>query len=74
MIEIGACLAVINKLQTTIDGGVRLTLDLNPSESEIIKKLFDLKINNESEICVGFSKMPVAELSLADYEPPTGLL
>ena len=57
MDEIGACLATINKIQTTIDGGIRLTLDLNPTESEIIKKLFDLKISNTSEICVGFSKI-----------------
>lgn len=56
MIEIGSCLGIIYKISTTIDGGVRLTLDLNPDESDVIKKLFDLKMNNESEVYVGFAK------------------
>jgi len=55
--EIGSCQGIINKIQTTLDGGVRLTLDLNPSESDLIKKLFELKMSEEPEVCVGFAKI-----------------
>ena len=37
--EIGACEAIINKIQTTVDGGVRITLDINPDAEEIVKQL-----------------------------------
>lgn len=53
--ELGATQATINKIQTTVDYGVRLTLDLDANDSELIKKLFDLKMRGEELLYVGFS-------------------
>jgi hypothetical protein len=55
MTEIGSCTAIINKVQTTIDGGARITLDLNSHDKEIIKKLIDIKLDNNQIIYVGFA-------------------
>jgi hypothetical protein len=53
--EIGACEAIINKVQTTIDGGARITLDIDPSAHQVIEELFRLKMQNNSLIKVGFA-------------------
>lgn len=55
MQEIGSCEAIINRIQTTIDGGVRLTLDLNSDDSELIKKLLDIKLMDNRVLFVGFA-------------------
>jgi hypothetical protein len=55
MTEIGSCTAIINKVQTTVDGGARITLDLNSNDKEIIKKLIDIKLENNQIIYVGFA-------------------
>lgn len=55
MIELGSCEAIINKIQTTIDGGARVTLDLNSNDKELIKKLIDIKLENNQMIYVGFA-------------------
>ena len=39
--EIGTCNAIVNSISTTRDGGYRLSLDLNPQDREVIKKLMD---------------------------------
>jgi hypothetical protein len=55
MTEIGSCEATINKIQTTIDGGARITLDLNSQDKEVIKKLLDIKLMDNQIIYVGFA-------------------
>ena len=57
-VSLGAAEALINKIQTTIDGGFRLTLDLTTQESELIKTLIDLKANphEEQTLYVAFIK------------------
>lgn len=35
--------AQVFKVQTTIDGGIRLTLDLGEAETEVAKRLMDIK-------------------------------
>jgi hypothetical protein len=55
MIEIGSCEAIINKIQTTMDGGARITLDLNSQDKEVIKKLLDIKLMDNQTIFVGFA-------------------
>lgn len=56
--SLGAALALINKIQTTIDGGFRLTLDLPDSEVGLIKTLMDLKSNpyEEQKLYIAFVK------------------
>ncbi len=53
MEEIGACQAIIDKISTIADGSIRLTLDLNPSEQDIISKLLKLKLLNKPLIQIG---------------------
>ena len=49
--EIGTTQAIINKVTTTVDGGMRLTLDIY-AESEIISRLIDIKMNRDQVIYV----------------------
>lgn len=55
MNELGSCEAIINKIQTTIDGGARVTLDLNSNDRELIKRLIDIKLEGSQTIFVGFA-------------------
>lgn len=55
--EIGAVQAVIHKVQTTIDGGARITLDLGCDSVEVIKKLINIKMQSDSILHVGFALM-----------------
>lgn len=51
--EIGSSQVVINKLQTTIDGGARITLDLDSQQSKLISSLLQKKLEGKEMIfCV----------------------
>ena len=52
--EIGAALSVINKVQTTADGGARITLDLPSISSDLISKLMTLKLQGRELVMVAF--------------------
>jgi hypothetical protein len=51
--EIGTLTAVINKLQTTADGGARLTLDLSGDECQVIEKLIKHKLSTDGLVTIG---------------------
>jgi len=53
--ELGATEALINKIQTTVDGGARITLDINPDSIDLIKKLIDIKFSQNGLVYVGFA-------------------
>lgn len=55
LVEIGACEAVIFKISTLTDGGIRLVLDLNPSDRDLIAKLMDMKMRGDQLVSVGFA-------------------
>jgi hypothetical protein len=42
---VGASYLIINKIQTTVDGGVRLTFDIDASEKETINNLMKVKLD-----------------------------
>lgn len=46
--------AVVYKVQTLVDGGARVTLDLSSEDSVIIKKLIDNKLHGEDTACFVF--------------------
>lgn len=46
--------AIINKIQTTADGGARLTLDLGYESSEIIAQLLQNKLSGTDLIYIAF--------------------
>ena len=52
MRELGEGLAQINKISTVVDGSIRVTLDINPSESKLIENLFKKKIAGDSGVVV----------------------
>lgn len=40
---IGSCFAITNKVQTTVDGGIRLTFDVDQSNVELVSNLLTNK-------------------------------
>lgn len=55
MQEIGAAEAVIYKVQTLTDGGLRVTLDLSAQDVSIVQKLMFLFSTGENMVKVGFA-------------------
>jgi len=57
--EIGSSAAVINKIQTTADGGARITLDIPSHETKIITDLMRLKLENQPLLQIGLVSVRV---------------
>lgn len=55
MTEIGAAEALIYKVQTLADGGLRVTLDLSAQDISIVQKLMMLYSHGETLVKVGFA-------------------
>ena len=55
MQEIGAAEAIIYKVQTLTDGGLRVTLDLSSQDVELVKKLLTRYAIGETLVNVGFA-------------------
>ena len=55
--QIGAGLATINKIQTTIDQGARITLDFGSDSHDVIKKLLDIRMGEDCPIMVAFVRV-----------------
>jgi hypothetical protein len=53
MEEIGACEALIYSIGTKADGSVKLVLEINPSDQEIIAKLMKRFLLNEKMLRIG---------------------
>ena len=51
--EIGAALAEIRKISTTVDGGMQVTLNFGSEAQEIINKLLSVKLTG-GLVSVGF--------------------
>lgn len=49
-ILLGNSIAVINKVQNTTDGGLRVTLDIPSSDVELAQSLLKLAVENSSVI------------------------
>ena len=57
MEAIGQADAIIYKVQTLLDGGVRVTLDLDNSSTQIAMKLMEMKGLGEELVSVGFARI-----------------
>ena len=55
--EIGTALCIINKIQTTVDGGARLTLDLSSESRHTISELLERYLSGREMIAVGFAEV-----------------
>ena len=54
LIELGAASAILYKIQTLVDGGARITLDLGSHNVELISKLIEYKMRGDDYFQVGF--------------------
>jgi len=52
--SIGAAEAQIYKIQTLIDGGARVTLDLGYNDETLLTKLIQKKMRGDDLVCVAF--------------------
>lgn len=52
---IGVCLAVIDKISTTKDGGYKITLEVGADETETVQMLIKRFGINEKQVNVGFA-------------------
>lgn len=57
MTQLGAAQAIINKIQTTADGGARVTLDLNAQDYRIIQRLVELKLSGRELVGIAFAEI-----------------
>lgn len=55
--EIGVINAILNSIKTRVDGSVSLTLEVNPSEVDVIHKLLECYLINEKLFTVAFVKV-----------------
>lgn len=55
MTEIGAAEALIYKVQTLADGGLRVTLDLSAQDIQLVQKLMLLYSRGDNLVKVGFA-------------------
>lgn len=54
MEEIGACNALLASISTKMDGSIKITLEINPEDQEIISRLMRRFAINEKLLQVGF--------------------
>lgn len=52
--QLGACEAILSGVSTLKDGSVKITLEINPSEDDVITKLIQKYLANERLFTVGF--------------------
>jgi len=55
--EIGSCAAILAGLSTKVDGSIKVVLEINPTEQEILSRLLKLFATNEKLIQVAFLKV-----------------
>jgi len=55
--EIGSCTAILAGLSTKVDGSIKVSLEINPSEQEILSRLLKLFATNEKLLQVAFIKV-----------------
>jgi hypothetical protein len=54
--EIGSCEAILSGVSTKVDGSVKVTLEINPNDQELIGKLINAYLQNDRLLTVGFIK------------------
>ena len=52
--EIGSCEAVLAGISTKIDGSVKITLEVNPNDQELIGRLINCYLENRKLLTVAF--------------------
>lgn len=61
MEEIGACNALVYSIATKVDGSIKLVLEINPDDQEIISKLMRRFLINQKLIQVGMVGVDVEQ-------------
>lgn len=55
--EIGSCEAILSGVSTKVDGGVKVTLEINPNDQSLVAKLMNAYLENDRLLTVGFVKV-----------------
>lgn len=53
-IELGACNAILSGIATKVDGSLKITLEVNPDEQQIISRLLNAWSLNKRLMTVAF--------------------
>ena len=53
VVELGSCEAIIAGISTKIDGSIKLTLEVNPNDEELISKLIRRYAQNKKLVQIG---------------------
>lgn len=56
--EIGSCEAILSGISTLKDGSVKVTLEVNPSDENLISRLMRAYLENEKLMQVAFIGIP----------------
>jgi hypothetical protein len=57
IIEIGSCEAILAGVSTKVDGSVKVTLEINPNDQQLIGKLINSYLENDRLLTVAFVKV-----------------
>jgi hypothetical protein len=52
--EIGSCAAILAGISTKVDGSIKVTLEINPDNQEILSRLLNCYATNQKLLQVGF--------------------
>lgn len=52
--EIGSCSAILAGIATKVDGSVKVVLEINPDNQDILSKLLNCYATNQKLLQVGF--------------------
>lgn len=52
-VELGSCEAIISGISTKIDGSIKLTLEVNPNDEELISRLIKRFAQNKKLVQIG---------------------
>lgn len=52
--ELGVAKGIIQKVQTTVDGGLRVSLDFGGCDLDLVKKLLEISMGETKQVVVAF--------------------
>lgn len=56
-VPIGSCFTILKGVKTLVDGSVKIELEVNPEDQELISKLLRAYVENDRLLSVGFLKV-----------------
>jgi len=57
-IELGSGSAIIKKVETTMDGGAKVTFEFDQTNAKLIQELLRAKLSGDDYVSIGVVKLP----------------